>query len=58
MKDLTQHSQYDDADLAYFRGKGYTDEEILAFWNRDAEQGKAPQQHTARIPNFTGTFGR
>ncbi len=43
MKDqLTNHPQHTDADYEYLSGKGYTDTEIKAIWDRDLNQGKAP----------------
>ncbi len=42
---LKRHANYNAADLAYLREKGYTDAEILAIWDRDAALGKPAQKH-------------
>ena len=39
------HPQYTPDDLAYLRGKGYDDAEVLAIWDRDARQGHGPLHH-------------
>ena len=36
---LKQHTLYTESDYNYFKQKGYTDKEILAFWNRDLKRG-------------------
>ena len=42
---ITSHANYHPADYTYLADKGYTDDEILAIWTRDAELGKGPQTH-------------
>jgi hypothetical protein len=54
--DLTKHAMYTASDLSYLRAKGYTDEEIRQFWDRDLEAGKAPVHH-APIPDILGALG-
>ena len=48
-KDITDrvqsHPMYSASDLKYLRKKGYSDEEILAFWDRDHSLGHEPVQH-------------
>ncbi|MCC6910176.1 MAG: hypothetical protein IT430_19765 [Phycisphaerales bacterium] len=44
-KRLREHPMHSISDLEYLRRKGYTDEQILAFWNRDHAAGKAPVIH-------------
>lgn len=39
---IQNHPQYTRADYTYLRGKGYSVEQILAFWDRDAALGQAP----------------
>lgn len=46
---LAQHPMYSASDLRYFRRKSYSDEEILAFWNRDAAEGKQPVHHRTTV---------
>ena len=46
---LTEHPMYTASDLAYFRRKGYGDDEILAFWDRDRGMGCKPTHHE-RVP--------
>jgi len=43
---IARHPMYSPSDLAYFRRKGYSDEEILAFWDRDHAMGCKPCHHT------------
>ena len=42
---LAAHPMHSPSDLAYFRGKGYSDAEILAFWDRDHAAGGKPLRH-------------
>ena len=46
---LRIHPMYSVSDLRYLRRKGYSDEEILAFWDRDHAEGKAPCHHRVKI---------
>ena len=52
---IAKHPMYSESDLAYFRDKGYTDEEILAFWDRDHAWGHKPLHHKP-IPNTIETL--
>lgn len=42
---IENHANYHAADYDYLREKGYSDDEILAIWDRDAALGKPAQQH-------------
>jgi len=42
---IAEHPMYSPSDLKYLRGKGYSDAEILAFWDRDHGLGCKPVQH-------------
>ena len=42
---ITNHPMYSASDLAYLRKKGYSDAEILAFWDRDHAAGEKPVYH-------------
>lgn len=42
---IREHAMFSETDLRYLRAKGYTDEEILAFWDRDHAMGKEPVIH-------------
>ena len=42
---LETHPMYTPSDLAYFRSKGYTDDEVLEIWDRDLADGKDPVHH-------------
>ena len=42
---IAKHPMYSPSDLKYLRGKGYSDAEILAFWDRDHGLGCKPVQH-------------
>jgi len=42
---IKSHAMYSESDYAYLSGKGYSDDEIIAFWDRDAAMGKGPQLH-------------
>jgi len=44
-KRIREHAMYSASDLRYLRDKGYSDEEILAFWDRDHAAGAEPVQH-------------
>ena len=46
---IEDHPMYSASDLAYFRAKGYSDAEILAFWDRDHAAGVKPVIHR-RLP--------
>ncbi len=46
-KRLHEHAMFSETDLRYLRAKGYTDKEILAFWDRDHAMGKTPVTHAA-----------
>ena len=54
---LAGHPMYTPSDLAYLRGKGYGNGEILAFWNRDHANGCEPVRHD-RIPDAAGVAQR
>ncbi len=43
---LKNHSMFSQADYEWLKAKGYTNREILAFWNRDAKLGKSPVTHS------------
>lgn len=47
--DLHRHPMYSNSDLRYLRKKGYSDEEILAFWDRDHADGKTPVHHRTKV---------
>lgn len=42
---IANHPMYSPSDLKYLRDKGYTDAEILAFWDRDHGMGHQPVEH-------------
>ena len=42
---IAKHPMYSPSDLKYLRKKGYSDDEILAFWDRDHGLGHKPVQH-------------
>ena len=50
---ITDHSMYTLTDEAYFREKGYSDEDILAVWDRDLAAGHEPCHH-GDIPDVIG----
>lgn len=47
LDDLQRHPMYTPSDLAYFHSKGYSSEEIIAFWDRDLGDGHEPLHHKA-----------
>ena len=47
-RDLTTHAMYSPTDLFYLRTKGYTDEQIWAFWDRDQQRGQKPARHNRK----------
>jgi len=42
---VRKHPMYSPTDLKYLRKKGYSDAEILAFWDRDHGLGCKPVEH-------------
>jgi hypothetical protein len=42
---VIRHPNFTVSDYSYLSDKGYSDREILAFWNRDAKQGKTGVTH-------------
>ena len=42
---IARHPMYSPSDLKYLRKKGYSDQEILAFWDRDHGMGCKPVEH-------------
>lgn len=52
-KRIAKHPMYSPCDLAYFRRKGYSDAEILAFWDRDHALGHKPCHHQSP-PDLVG----
>ena len=45
LEDLKRHPMYTESDLQYFLRKGYTHDEIIAFWDRDFAAGHEPLHH-------------
>ena len=39
---IRNHPNYSPADCAYLHAKGYSETEILAFWDRDRAWGQGP----------------
>ena len=50
---IKHHPMNTASDLAYLRGKGYSDAEILAFWDRDHAQGQRPVHHGEAVAALT-----
>jgi hypothetical protein len=46
---LAEHPMFSASDLRYLRRKGYSDEQILAFWDRDHAAGKGPVHHKVTV---------
>ena len=42
---IAEHPMHSPSDLKYLRKKGYSDSEILAFWDRDHGLGQKPVEH-------------
>ena len=51
---IADHPMYSDSDLKYLRNKGYSDTEILAFWDRDHGMGCKPVEHRLTYSGTTG----
>lgn len=51
---IRSHTNYSYADYIYLCKKGYTNNEIIAIWNRDAALGKPAQLHTAKAFDLVG----
>lgn len=54
---IRRHPLYSSSDLKYLRDKGYSDDEILAFWDRDHARGCKPVEHRP-IPDMLGLLTR
>jgi len=52
---IATHPMNTPSDLAYFRRKGYSDAEILAFWDRDHAMGCKPCHHDP-APDVLGSL--
>lgn len=50
---IKNHKMYTKSDYEYFKNKGYTDEEIIAFWNRDLARDCEPLRHRP-APDMVG----
>lgn len=50
---LKNHPMWSESDHAYFKGKGYTDNEIKAIWDRDHAAGHDPVVHK-KAPDVVG----
>ncbi|MCL4199559.1 MAG: hypothetical protein KJZ69_18850 [Phycisphaerales bacterium] len=44
-KRLREHAMFSESDLRCLQAKGYDDEQILAFWDRDHAMGRTPVIH-------------
>ena len=51
---IASHPMYSPSDLKYLRAKGYSDEEILAFWDRDHGRGCEPVEHRFTYTGLPG----
>lgn len=54
--DIKNHPQYTDSDYNYLKGKGYSDEEVKNFWDRDHASGNDPLVHK-KAPPVTEVIG-
>ena len=50
---IANHPMFSPSDLAYFRRKGYSDDEILAFWDRDHAAGQKPVRHDKAVNSLS-----
>jgi len=50
---IANHPMFSPSDLAYFRRKGYSDDDILAFWDRDHAAGQKPVRHDKSVDSLT-----
>ena len=51
---IANHPMYSPSDLKYLRKKGYSDDEILAFWDRDHGMGCKPVHHRHEMAAYSG----
>ncbi len=50
---LKAHPQWSQSDFVYFRGKGYSNQQILEFWERDLRLGCKPLDWNRRqVPDL------
>jgi len=50
---IANHPMFSPSDLAYFRRKGYGDEDVLAFWDRDHAAGHKPVRHDKAVNSLS-----
>jgi len=51
---IREHKQYTQIDYEYLTAKGYTEDEVIKIWNRDAELGKKPLTAFDKAPDIVG----
>jgi len=55
---LKEHPMWSRSDFEYLRGKGWSNEQVLAFWNRDLRLGCQPVQWDPANPKYQGYRSR
>jgi hypothetical protein len=53
---LKAHPQWSRTDFEYFRGKGYSNQQILEFWDRDLRLGCQPLNWKPTDAKYTPTL--
>ncbi|TAN72322.1 MAG: hypothetical protein EPN20_03820 [Magnetospirillum sp.] len=55
---LKAHPQWSQTDFEYFRGRGYSNQQILEFWERDLRLGCRPLQWDPSTPKYQDALRR
>ena len=49
---LKAHPLWSQTDFEYFRGRGYSNQQVLEFWNRDLRLGCTPLHWNPSTPKY------
>jgi len=55
---LKAHLLWSQTDFEYFRGRGYSNQQVLEFWNRDLRLGCTPLHWNPSTPKYQDALRR
>jgi hypothetical protein len=55
---LKAHPLWSQTDFEYFRGRGYSNQQVLEFWNRDLRLGCTPLHWNPSTPKYQDALRR
>ena len=55
---LLKHPMWSETDFAYLRGRGYTNAQVLKFWDRDLKFGAKPVRWRPDDSKYLSAFSR